>query len=54
MTAKRDVVIMVTNVDEDGTVTLSAQQPQSGVEITASVEDIDGAVTGVTWEWERD
>ena len=54
MTAERMVVIMVTNVDEDGTVELSAQQPKIGVEVTASVTDPDGGVKDVTWEWERD
>ena len=54
MTAKRAVTIMVTNVEEDGTVTLTAQQPKIGVELTASVTDIDDDVTGVTWKWERD
>ena len=54
MTAMREVTIMVTNVEEPGTVTLSAQQPRIGVPITASVTDPDGDVTGVTWEWERD
>ena len=42
MTAMREVTIMVTNLDEDGTVTLSAQQPKVGVPITASVTDLDG------------
>ena len=46
MTATRAVTIMVTNVEENGTVTLSAQQPQVGVPITASVDDPDGSVTG--------
>ena len=54
MTAMRDVVIMVTNAEEDGTVTLTAQQPKIGVPITASVTDKDGGVTGITWKWERD
>ncbi len=54
MTATRDVVITVKNVEEDGTVTLTAQQPKIGVELTASVTDIDGDVTNVTWTWERD
>ena len=54
MTAMRDVVIMVTNVAEDGTVTLSAQQPKIGVGLTAGVTDIDGGVTDITWKWERD
>ena len=54
MTAMREVTIMVTNVDEEGTVNLSAQQPMIGVALTASVTDLDGDVTDVTWEWERD
>ena len=54
MTAMRDVVVMVTNEEEDGTVTLTAQQPKIGVPITASVTDKDGGVTGITWKWERD
>ena len=45
---------MVTNVDEDGTVELSAQQPKIGIELRASVTDIDLGVTGKTWKWERD
>ena len=54
MTAKREVTIMVTNVDENGTVTLSAQQPKVGIPITASVDDPDGGVTDVTWQWYGD
>ena len=54
MTAMRDVVITVTNVEEAGTVTLSAQQPKAGVELTASVTDLDGGVTGVKWQWYDD
>ena len=54
MTAMREVTIMVTNMEEDGTVTLSTQQPKVGVALTASVTDLDGAVTDVTWKWERD
>ena len=54
MTAKREVTIMVTNEDENGTVTLSAQQPKVGVPITASVDDPDGGVTDITWQWYGD
>ena len=54
MTAMREVTIMVTNAEEDGTVTLSAQQPKIGVALTASVTDPDGTPTDVTWKWERD
>ena len=41
----RDVEVKVTNVNEDGTVTLSAVQPRVGVPLTASLTDIDGPVT---------
>ena len=54
MTAKREVTIMVTNEDENGTVTLSAQQPKVGVPITASVDDPDDGVTDITWQWYGD
>ena len=49
-----DVTVTVTNVDEDGSVTLSASQPRIGVEIRANMPtDPDGGVTAVTWQWER-
>ena len=47
-----EVVITVVNVDEAGTVTLDAETPQVGSELTASVADPDGDVAGVTWTWE--
>ena len=51
-TAMRDVTIMVTNVDEMGTVTLSAMEPSVGTEIMATVTDPDMAdMTSVTWQW---
>ena len=46
-----DVEVKVTDVNELGTVTLSAVQPRVGVSLTASVTDIDGPVSGVTWQW---
>ena len=45
------VTVRVTNVDEDGTVTLSSEAPRVGVEITADLNDPDGSVTGETWQW---
>ena len=55
MTAKREVTIMVTNIPELGTVTLSAQQPKVGVPLTASVTDLDNVVaSSVTWQWYDD
>ena len=47
------VTVMVTNVDEDGTVTLSTLQPRVGTPVTATLTDIDGAVSEVVWMWER-
>ena len=46
-----NITINVNNVDENGEVTLSAQQPQEEIAITASLEDDDGGVTGLTWRW---
>ncbi len=47
----KDVEVKVANVNEDGTVTLSAVQPRVGVSLTASLTDIDGPVTDVKWQW---
>ena len=46
------VTITVTNVDEDGTLTLSSDRPQTGTALTATLSDLDGAVSGTTWVWE--
>ena len=52
-TATKPVAITVTNVEEDGTVTLSMTQPSARTEITATLTDPDGGVTGTTWVWAR-
>ena len=53
-TATKDVTITLTNVEEDGTVTLSPAQPTARVAITASLNDLDGVVTGTTtWQWTK-
>ena len=55
----QDVMVMVTNVDEMGEVTLWAgmdaltMAPQVGDTITGAVMDPDGGVTGETWQWSR-
>ena len=51
VSAHRDVAVTVTNVEETGTVSLSNRQPEVGTPITASLSDIDGGETGITWEW---
>ena len=52
-TDEMDVTVTVTNVDEAGTVTLSTLQPRIGTPVTATLTDIDGAVSDVKWMWER-
>ena len=47
------VTVMVTNVDEAGTLTLSTLQPVDGIDVTATLTDIDGAVTGTAWKWAK-
>ena len=48
------VTVTVTNVDEAGTITLSTVQPRVGTPLTATLTDIDGAVSDVVWMWEKD
>ena len=45
------VTINVTNVDEAGTVTLSVEQPELAIPLRASLADLDGGESGVTWQW---
>ena len=52
-TDEMDVIVTVTNVEEDGTVTLSPLQPRIGSLVTATLSDVDGAVSDVKWKWAR-
>ena len=53
------VAVKVTDVDEDGSVTLSSQDAQIGVALTATLKDDDGGVpnaaqfTDQKWTWHR-
>ena len=47
-----DVTVMVTNMEEDGSVTLSPMTPVVGAAVTATLTDPDGSVMDVTWVWE--
>ena len=47
------LTIQITDVEEEGTVTLSAEEPETGVELTATLEDGDGSVSGESWQWAR-
>ena len=49
------VAITVVNVDEDGVVTIMPDTtPQVGTELTASLEDQDGSVANLMWQWQKD
>ena len=49
----RTISVFVTDVEEDGGVTLSAVEPETGTPLTATLEDGDGGVTGEIWQWAR-
>ena len=48
-----DVMVMVTNVDEPGMVTLSSTSPVVGTELTATLTDVDGMTSAEMWQWAR-
>ena len=49
----RTVTITVVNVEEAGTLNLSSQQPRIGIQLTATLDDPDGGVSGRTWSWDQ-
>ena len=49
----KTVTVEVTNVNEDGTVTLSARRPQTDIAFTAAVTDLDGDVADEKWQWAK-
>ena len=51
--ATRSASVFVVDVEEDGVVTLSAAEPETGTPLTATLEDGDGGVTGEIWQWAR-
>ena len=54
LSAERDVVVTVTNIDEGEAatvVTLSSLQPKVGVPLTATLSDPDGGEKDVEWQW---
>ncbi len=46
------VTVSVGNVDEAGRVSFDAGPPRAGSPLTATLNDPDGGVSGVTWSWE--
>ena len=53
VTVTRAVAVTVTDVDEAGTVSLSATRPRLGVAVTAALSDPDGVSGQAAWRWER-
>ena len=51
LTATRKLEVTITDVAENGIVKISSVQPKVAVELTASLEDDDGGVKDVTWQW---
>ena len=52
-TATKAVTITLTNVDEDGTVRLSTNQPTARAQVNATLTDPDKGVTNVSWQWSK-
>ena len=48
-----EVAITVTDVDEDGKVTIDKPQPQVARGLVASLKDADGGETDEVWQWAR-
>ena len=49
------VTVTVGNVDEAGMVTITPDTtPQVGTELMAALEDPDGSVANLTWQWQKD
>ena len=52
-TGMKNVTVKVTNIEEDGKLTVMPAQPRVGVQLTAELSDPDGVVSGPTWEWRK-
>ncbi len=52
-TATQAVSVTITNVREDGTITLDPLPPRVGTEITATLEDPDKVTRVTRWYWNR-
>ena len=48
-----DVTVNVTNLDEAGEVSVSPARIIVGGQVTATLSDIDGTPTGVSWDWAK-
>ena len=45
--------VRVTDVEEEGSVTLSAEEPEEGTPLVATLTDGDGSISGEMWRWAR-
>ena len=54
-TPSRGVTVRVTNLDEDGTVTLmtATSRPQVNTAVVAALDDPDGGISNLVWGWAR-
>ena len=46
------VTVTVNDLDEDGAISVPSDQPQVDTALTATLDDPDGGVTGVSWQWQ--
>ena len=49
--SSKTVRVTVTNADDPGVVTLDPGRPKVGEQVTATLTDEDGGITGPTWSW---
>ena len=50
--ATHQVKILVTNAEEPGSVTLSSEDPEVGVQLTARLQDPDRILRNLAWQWQ--
>ena len=48
-----NVTVRITNAEEPGTVATDSEAPKEGHALTARLDDPDGSVTNLVWQWER-
>ena len=51
--ATESILVEVIDIEEPGTVALSAREPETGTELEATLTDGDGDVSGEVWRWAR-
>ena len=52
-TGSINITVVVTNVDEAGSIAVSTGTPVIGTTLTATLTDPDGGVKDVVWQWQR-